>query len=401
VRRLAALAALAALLGSAGAAAQSLDESGFRYVRPLDAPPGLATFEPDGPLFAHAKPGLGDVRIVDSEGRQVPWRFAPEEVAAPDQRPVTVLNAGRRGGAAVALLDLGPSPGIHDRVDLAIQGADFVGRVEVSGSDSRRGPFTRLSTTGIYDVGGAQPARSTTAVYPPSDFRYLSLRATGVEAIMGASIPIVSPAAPELVARDMEIDIAQNGRTTVVTADLGFRKMPVDEVALFSTTELYDRPVTIEGSNDGAAKALLAYARVFRFPDSVETAISVTAAHRYLYVTIDNGDDAPLQGLRLEARARSRAVYLADGFAPPYRLLYGNRELGAPSYDFAEAPSSSLDLDSATEATLGREALNPEFEPPEDTRSFVARHPELVTAALAVAAAVLGAGAFLALRRKA
>jgi hypothetical protein len=395
-------AALAALAAATAAFAQELDESGFRYVRPLDAPPGLATFEPDGPLFAHSRPGLADLRVVDGEGRQVPWRFAPEEVAPLEPRQVTVLNVGRRGGAAVALLDLGPNPGIHDRVELEIPDSDFVGRVEVSGSNSRRGPFTQLSTTGIYDVGGAQPARSTAAVYPQSDFRYLQLRAVGVVAITGASVPAIRAAGPDFLPREPDaVDVEQRDGTTLLTADLGYRKIPVDEITIVSTTELYDRQVTIEGSNNGVTKVILAQARVFRFPDSLETAIPVVAAHRYLYVTIDNGDDAPLDGLELEARARSRAVYLAEGFEPPYRLLYGNRALGAPSYDFAEAPTGSLDLESAAEATLGPEALNSDFEPPEDTRSFVERNPELITAALAVAAAVLGAGAFLALRRKA
>jgi hypothetical protein len=394
-------AALAALVAATAASAQDVDETDFRYVRPLEAPAGLGTFEPDGQLYAHARDGLIDLRILDSQGRQVPWRFAPEDAVVEDQRPVTLLNAGRRGRAAVALLDLGPNPGVHDRVELGVHGSNFVGRVEVSGSDSRRGPFTRLSTTGIYDVRGAQPARSTTGVYPPSDFRYLSVRAVGVEAIIGAAVPVGDAPRPELLTRDVEsVRIAQRDRTTVVTADLGFRNIPVDEITISSSTDLYDRPVTIAGSNGGDPVELV-YGRVFRFPDSVATSIPVTANHRWLYVTIENGDDPPLEELRIEARARSRAVYLADGFEPPYRLLYGNASLGAPSYDFAEAPPSSVDLDAASEATLGREAVNPEFEPPEDTRSFVERNPELITAALAIAAAVLGAGAFLALRRKA
>jgi hypothetical protein len=46
-------AALAAGLLASAAAAQTVDESGFRYERALEAPPGLASFEPDGPLYAH------------------------------------------------------------------------------------------------------------------------------------------------------------------------------------------------------------------------------------------------------------------------------------------------------------------------------------------------------------
>ena len=56
--------------------------------------------------------------------------------------------------------------------------------------------------------------------------------------------------------------------------------------------------------------------------------------------------------------------------------------------------------ESAAEASLGAEELNPSWEPPEDTRSFSARHPEVIPAVLAIAAVVLFFGAFLALRRR-
>ena len=66
-------------------------------------------------------------------------------------------------------------------------GTGFVGRVEVSGSDDRR-TFTLLSTSVIYDIAGAAlHARSTTVVFPPSDFRYLFLRARGIPRIDGAT----------------------------------------------------------------------------------------------------------------------------------------------------------------------------------------------------------------------
>lgn len=393
-----AAAALVAAVAAPAAFAQSLDESGFRYVRPVEAPAGLVAFEPDGPLFAHTRGELADLRILDSAGQQVPWRPRPFQGSTRPPLPVLLLNSGTQDGAAVALLDLGPNAGIHDEVVLDIPDRDFVGKVEVSGSDKRTGAFTRLSTTVIYDISGAPPARSTTAVYPPSDFRYLSLRATGVSEIAGASVIARRESRPELLERELrDISVRSNARLTIVTVDLGFRNMPVDEIRVLASTELYDRPVQVEASNTGERYVLYAQGRVFRFRESVDATIPLEVRHRYLRVTIENGDDAPLESLRVEALARPRTVLVAEGFEPPYRLFYGNPGLGAPEYDFAQAP---LDPDSAVDATLGREALNPDWEAPEDTRSFTARHPQVIKAALALAAAVLLFGAFLALRRR-
>lgn len=396
-----AAAALVAGLTAPAALAQGVDESGFRYVRPLEAPAGLVAFEPDGPLFAHARRELADLRILDSEGRQVPWRTPPFMGSVRPPRPVLFLNSGVRNGRAVALLDLGPNPGVHDQVMLDIPDRDFVGRIEVSGSDKRNGPFTLLSTTVVYDISGAPPARSTTAVYPPSDFRFLSLNATGVSEIAGASVLGGPSPPPELLERPLRsLSVRSPARLTIAVADLGFRNLPVDELRVLATTELYDRPVQVEASNTGRRWLLLAQGRVFRFRESVDATIPLEGRHRYLRLTIENGDDAPLEGLRIEPLARPRTVLVAEGFRPPYRLLYGNRGLRAPEYDFAQAPLEADDLDSAGEATLGREALNPGWEPPRDTRSFTARHPEVLQAALALAAAILLAGAFLALRRR-
>lgn len=393
-----AAAALAAAVAVPAAFAQSLDQSGFRYVRPVQAPAGLVAFEPDGPLFAHTRRELADLRILDSAGQQVPWRPRPLQGSTRPALPVLLLNSGTQDGAAVALLDLGPNAGIHDQVVLDIPDRDFVGKVDVSGSDERKGAFTRLSTTGIYDISGAPPARSTVAVYPPSDFRYLSLRATGVSEIAGASVIASEAPRPELLERRVRsTEVRSSRRLTIVTVDLGYLNMPVDEIRVLASTKLYDRPVQVEASNTGERFVLYAQGRVFRFQESVDATIPLEGRHRYLRLTIENGDDAPLEGLRVEALARPRTVLVAEGFEPPYRLFYGNPRLGTPEYDFAQAP---FDPDSAADATLGREALNPDWEPPEDTRSFTARHPQVIKAALALAAAVLLFGAFLALRRR-
>ena len=119
------LAVLAATSLAAG-----VQQSDFRYTRvlPEQVARGTVGFEPDGLLLAHTRPGFADLRVVDAGGAQVPWRFVPDNrlqvgVSA------TVLNSGRQGSAAVALVDVGPGRRVYQRVELAIAGGNFVGRV--------------------------------------------------------------------------------------------------------------------------------------------------------------------------------------------------------------------------------------------------------------------------------
>jgi hypothetical protein len=382
------------------AIAAEVDRSDFRSVRPLVAGPGSepVLVEPDGALFEGSLPGFADLRIADARGREVAWRQVPSRPSAVPEA-VPVLNGGRQGRFAVALLDLG-SRRIRDRVALDVPDRGFVGRALVFGADDRHGPFTRLSATGIYDARGAQPARSTVAVFPPSDFRYLLVRASGVSHIAGASVSGARER-PRLLRRTARsVSLRQDGSRTIVTLDLGFRNVPVDELRIAAETARYERPVEILESDTRQRFVPLAAARIFRFPGSASAPISIGAHHRYIRIEIDNGDDAPLRGIEVSAWSRSRALLLEGGHPPPYTAYYGSPRAEAPSYDFARLPASALGVEHAMRGRLGAERANPAFEPPPDTRSFTARNPGLVTGALALAAVALGGVGLLALRKR-
>jgi hypothetical protein len=399
VRR-AALVGAGALVLAAPAAAGGVDQREFRYERVLRAAPGgPIAFQPDGLLYGHADVGFPDLRIVDAKGAQVPWRSLPEQAPAPPEQ-VRVLDSGRRGGQAVALLDLGPGHRVHDRVDLAVAGRSFVGRATVLGSDDRR-TFTSLGSTRIFDLAGAGGrVRSTVVTFAPSDFRYLELRATGVRRIVGAT---VSGKAQRLVLRPVAVQVSssQKARRTVLLVDLGYAHMPVDRLRVAALTPRYDRSIEIEARDPGQPWTVVTSGRIFRYYGRTWPALAVGVRARRLRITISNGDDPPLEGLNVEALARPERILVEGGHPAPLELLYGGRPRTSPDYDYARLPRNVLGLDRLRRGSLGPESLNHFFEAAPDTRSFVKKHPAIVDGALAVAAAMLGVGGFLALRRRA
>ena len=399
--RRAALVGVGALVLAAPAAAGDLDRREFRYGRALRAPSGgPIAFQPDGRLYGHADVGFSDLRIVDAKGTQVPWRSLPEQAPAPPEQ-VRVLDSGRRGGQAVALLDLGPGHRVHDRVDLAVTGRSFVGRATVLGSDDRR-TFTALGSTRIFDLAGAGGrVRSTVVTFPPSDFRYLELRATGVRRIVGAT---VSGKPQQLVLRAVaaRVSVRELDRRTRLLVDLGHAHMPVDQVRITGATRRYDRAVEVEARDAGETRwTLVADGRIFRYYGRTSPALVAGVRARQLRITISNGDDPPLEGLQVEALARPQRILVEGGHPAPLELLYGGRPRSSPDYDYARLPRDVLGLDRLRRGSLGPERLVHVFKPAPDTRSFVKKHPVLVDAALALAAATLGVGGFLALRRRA
>jgi Protein of unknown function (DUF3999) len=403
VRRLAV--ALLAGLTFAGSA-WALDTTGFRYERPLNAAEdGPISFTPDGRMYGHAQIGFSDLRIIDGAGEQVPWRRLPRP-RAPRPVDVRVLNAGRQGNAAVALLDLGPRRTLRDRLELDIPDTGFVGRVRVSGTDDRR-TFTRLSTSVVYDIEGAEGrARSTVVTFPPSDFRYLQLKARGISEIAGATVSGrgVSPKALVLTGT---AQVESTGRATLILVDLEYPKVPVDEVRVSARTTQYDRPATVSGSNDGKNWVPLASARVYRLPGSRATvgsrtpgtSIRIDGRHRYLRLRIENGDDAPLEAIEVTTHALPRPLLVEGGHPRPLRAFYGDPFAREPVYDFARLPVPKSTA--FAPGALGPERSNELFEPPPDTRSFAARHSSLITVALVIAALSAAAAGGLALRRRA
>ena len=158
--------------------------------------------------------------------------------------------------------------------------------------------------------------------------------------------------------------------------------------------------MTVEGSNDGITFGSLADGEIARFPGVELSKIALAARHRYVRVTIRNGDDAPLQGLRVTAEAVPRPLLLAGGHTPPFHLLYGSAVVPAPAYDFARLPPAATGFERAREGALGPERANELFEAPADTRSFFERNDSLVEVSLVLAAIVVAAGGVLALRRR-
>ena len=392
--------AVLAAFVAVGVAAQ-VETSEFRYTRMLAAPAGVpVTFEPDGALYGHAAEGFPDLRVVDADGTQVPWRTEPLPAAVPP-RAVPLVARGELDGVVSVVLDRGAAPEVIDRVELDVPDREFVGEVEILGSATgAEGSYATLSTTPIYAFRGAVAARSTTALFPSTDYRYLLVRARGVSGIDGATVSR-DPLQPRLDSVSADSSVRQRPRATVVTLDLGFQNVPVDAIEVQSTTDTFVRRAVVEGSNNGTTYVPLGGAEVARYRGVDLDRIPIDGRQRYVRVTIVNGDDAPLAGLRVRALARDRPLLLAEGFTPPYRILYGAPGLAAPAYDFARLPASAIGLDRAREAELGRETLNADFEPPADARTFFEKNPNVVNGLLVLVAIVAAVAGLLALRRRA
>ena len=140
----------------------------------------------------------------------------------------------------------------------------------------------------------------------------------------------------------------------------------------------------------------LANGRMTRAPGLVSPPVEFDSRYRYLRVTIENGDDPPLQAVRTETYGPSFALMVEGGHASPLRLVYG-ADVSAPSYEYARLPVERP-IAVLEPARLAPERLNPAFEVPGEP--FGERHRWLVQVALGLAALAVAIAGFLAFRRR-
>src|SRR4029078_2382604 len=108
---------VALLAARIAVSAEDVAQSEFRYTRPLDAQgDGPVLFEPDARMYGHARIDFPDLRILDSEGVQVPWRPDPQP-AVLASTPVPLIARGRREGAVSVVADRGGARPVVDRIE--------------------------------------------------------------------------------------------------------------------------------------------------------------------------------------------------------------------------------------------------------------------------------------------
>lgn len=385
----------------------------FRYEKPvkgLGSRAGQTCVALDAGIFAHAAPGLADVRLY-SGTTETPFVIREAAPVEQKQREIAALNLGKRG--AQTTFEAVMPQGRYSDVELDVTAKDFIATVAVTGSQTEGGrEGTELGMFTIFDLSGQKLGRSTVLHLPESDFRYLYFAIAGPvkpEDVAGLAVERV-PAKQNYVTVADTNQATQKGHETVVQLKVP-ANVPVERVEfeVGAAPGNFSRDVTVRAAPVIAGKQMVdqepagpveSSGNLLRLHatrdghriDEEHLAVDAPwaefgGAASTWTVTIDNGDDAPLAltDVRLEMAERKLCFDAAAGAS--YALYFGDAALAAPRYDYARlfVPEAG-----AVVASLGPEEQNPEFEARPDGRPFTERHPGLLWVALILVVVVLG-----------
>jgi len=391
----------------------------FRYQRPVPIPTpkgGQACMPLDAAVFAHAAPGLPDLRLYH-EGAEVPYLL--HQATPPDQKPETIppLNAGVRSGQTA--FDAQMPEGRYTSVDLAVATKDFVAAVTVTGSQTQGGTETRIGTYTIFDLTQQKLGRGTTLELPESDYRYLHFRIKSpikAENIQGIQVARTQVQKPRFVQVAQAGPGIVNGKATVLTATIPAH-VPVDRIVFAPSSQpaAFHRTVHVtttplKASPDHPAReAFLTEGSLLRVhgvhdgqridEEQLDVAIPSGIDEDATWtITIDNGDDAPLRIESARLEMVERDVCFDTNAAASMTLYYGDPALSAPRYDYGTLTAAQTD---AVAVALGSESPNPAYQARPDDRPFTEQHPWLLWTALCVVVVVLGGVTFRTVKKKA
>ncbi len=356
-----------------------------RFVRlrlPLTIDPG-----PDG--------AYADLRVVDDRGAETPYALDPERARTP--RRLRMTDTGfvpHRYTQAV--LDFGERPRA-DTVTLEVDTAQrptYFERVSLEASDDHVTWRIVRGDAIVYRVADDGGRGNQTIAFPESDSRWVRVRIADPRApfpLTGARIDDTQrsepapPALAPLALAAVESTDETAHRQTWTFEDRGIVLRP-SAVTFSDGGATFARHATVESSDDGETWTTAADGDVTRFAQGgAQTSFPFgeSSARRWR-VAVDNGNDAPVAGLRPTLLVRPREIVFEAGPQRRYRLLSGNDAVAAPSYDLgARLAHSAWRAEPATADVTDRNAYA-------EARPVTERVPGMLTAVLVAVAVLLG-----------
>ena len=345
------------------------DRSGFAA---LPLPPEVA---------AAAQTNLRDLRLIGSDGREVPFVVdqLTDRRTTREWRGDLVYTIAEKKTRSVWIVDF-RAPRQFDTLELNVDDRDFAKRLCVEVSDDRRAWRVIAADAGIFDREWNGRIHHTSITVPAAETaRYMRLTADDHLSppimIHGVTARMTRPVAGERWSREAPLVVTP----TTVEKVSRFRMdlpsgLPMDKIELSADDVAFSRRVTLSEEREVSGRktrSILGQGNVYRIRlDDAATGgevLSVVVNHPQggtLFLEIANGDSPPLRNVRVTVSGvGERLLFPVGDVGRSWTLYYGNSATRAAHYDI-EAIKGRLGLHpSFVPAEIGVETPNPRYQP--------------------------------------
>ena len=137
----------------------------------VPARPGPNRLDPDVALLAHARRDLGDLRLRDAQGREVPYLLIDPPPRIYNWKDGALLPVAATKKTSGFELDLGRAMSV-DRIRLDGIAAPFLKRLRLEGSGDRAHWTVLAEEATVFDLPD-EKLKNTEVAFTPGDYRYL------------------------------------------------------------------------------------------------------------------------------------------------------------------------------------------------------------------------------------
>ncbi|MHC4425267.1 MAG: DUF3999 family protein [Planctomycetota bacterium] len=376
-------------------------------------------------IYDAARPDLGDIRLVDTHGEQVPYVLAePKDITKRQKfQPAIINRVTNADGAAMVTLDFADKAA-KNSIEVITQDNNFRRAVKVEGSNDNIEFFTLIEHAYVFAV--SYDRRFEQVDLPANDYRYLRIT---VSPMAGEE---KSPVIDEVRAFKIEESLAERqpvemvpvehsedeqNNSSLYVYDLVYRRLPVSEIKLDIADDSFYRYVAVEGRDAATRKVKVGgedNRQRFREVDVKWERITSDAiyrytaingkeherlvlripsgrrVYRYLRIAIRNYDDRPILIRSASANMIAhRMVFESKDDAVPV-LYVGSESARKPRYDLERRLSDPSQIKTRM-AELSGITGNPAFgQAEEKSVPWTEKHKVLLLVVMVAVALVLG-----------
>jgi hypothetical protein len=382
--------------------------SKWKYYKDVSSIDGsLAKIMLDDEVFSNAAKGLSDLRVIDGENKEVPFKIVSGyERSQKDQIPVKMINNSFISGKfSQVILDLGNSGNITNNLTINTNSENFQRNVRIYGGNDMESWSVLRDNGYIYDFTDKKAnfkSQNTEISFPDSAYQYIKIEIADEN---GSPVKINSVTTSKVIKEknqeyerhpQMEIREDAGKKMTEVIADLGASGIPTDKIAIISKNSNFNRTVSIYSSNEKSENnwAYLGQGYVFRYNTPKFTGENMTVNFsetnkRFIKIEISNKDDSPLEISGLSTFSVYREIMFQMNASKNFRLFYGNQKADYPQYDL-EKYFQYLEPDKAVFVKITNQKNNPGYVPEkEPEKPLSERIPYLLSGILTLASLIL------------
>lgn len=366
---------------------------------------------------------LSDIRIIGSDGREVPFTIQKASVVYKNEeknRIGKILNPVKfEDGSSQVTIDFGETLFLHTHVLLHIAGTNYMRKTEVESSTDGV-TFGLLSKGGlIYDiVEEYKNYLNSTITYPVTNARFLRITISKGE----DSGTLIVNGAKTVISDKSDIEKQSYGSFTLKVLDskrdkdkrdivnLGELKknIPFNNITFRVKDEEFVRRVIIEASTHKESWFTIGQGIIYKIKnvagertDSQLLGVDIEpTSHKFIRAVFIDEDNAPLQIVKVEVTYPLEIIQFRTK-NPGKNLLYiGNKEASVPKYDLASIISQS-DRISSKEVTLLKCKKNTIKAPGEDKEELplTEKYQFILKILMGLVLLVLSAWTFITLKK--